>query len=258
MCKHAPVACRYGCEASLKQMDVSKHEADNKEAHLRMVVDKVVELQNMSAKQEPDYAWLVQLFSDVGESALRNQDEAAQLQENVDTGSQIVQNKIAENIGKVSSLESLMIEVRNLMSYPFVFKIADFSKRQSDFVCQPFYTKAGYHMFITVLLKGPDISIYASLVSGEFDDSASWPLVGEVVFMILNQQENKHHHVRMAVVEACDDMRVGSPLETCGFHRFISREELQQKSEQYFVDDTLYFQIINTRDLTKGDLTKGV
>ena len=84
------------------------------------------------------------------------------------------------------------------------FTITSFSQikqRKASFYGPPFYTNLrGYKLVILAFAfdgfnttKDTYMSLYASLMKGEYDDTLAWPFTGDVVVEILNWREDKNH-----------------------------------------------------------------
>ena len=48
---------------------------------------------------------------------------------------------------------------------------------------------------------GSYVSVYALLLEGKYDTELSWPFVGKVTFILLNQLEDSNHAIEKASVE---------------------------------------------------------
>ncbi len=108
----------------------------------------------------------------------------------------------------------------------------------------PFYTSPNrYRMALRVYPNGNDrwrgthVSVYVHIQEGKS------PFNGKVTFTLLNQLENKNHHMhteRITINETC------SGKEDWGQPAFIAHSELAHdpvKNTQYLKDDTLYFRM---------------
>ena len=98
--------------------------------------------------------------------------------------------------------------------------------------------------------EGTHVSVYASLMKGDNDDSLSWPFTGTVTFELLNQLEDKNHQKWTTTFPADNEssQRVvdGERGEGYGCPEFISHTDLAhkpRKNTQYLKDDTLIFRV---------------
>ena len=128
---------------------------------------------------------------------------------------------------------------------PMVFKVTGYNARKAihDVFCSDsFYTSpGGYKMCIQVRPngyatgQGTHVSVYAALLEGAYDASLSWPFVGTVTFILLNQLADDNHYILS--IELKVGLRLGNP-------QFISHAALHYdsvKNTQYLKNDTLYF-----------------
>lgn len=248
-CEYDLVSCKYrniGCDAKLKRMDVSEHEGENEKAHFCMALDKVLELQGRNTMLKRSNAQLGQEVTELNSSIRSGCGYIAQLKQSTSTKLEILRKKCVASNATSSWIQTQACDMLDM----FTFKITDVSER-TVFTCEPFYTVPGhqsYHMVARVHLRGGDldcVSVYVALVDGEFDSQLSWPFCGTIWFTLLNQHHDGGHLLMTALMTADEDMRVGSLPDLCGTSRFISHQDLQQKSDttQYLVNDTLYFQI---------------
>ena len=134
-----------------------------------------------------------------------------------------------------------------------VFKMTGYNARKATddwFYSDSFYTSpGGYKICIGVVPnghttgKGTHVSVRARLVEGAFDASLSWPFIGTVTFMILNQLADDYHHSEMFEFTTIHNANVGSAY---GNAQFISHSALScdpVKNMQYIKNDTLYFRV---------------
>ena len=148
------------------------------------------------------------------------------------------------------------------------FMMPQFSKYKSSgksFTSPAFYThQGGYKMCIYAHvcygnLTATYISVYASFMKGEYDDSLTWPFTGSVTVTLLNQLEDKnHHHYTIEYQEGMDNgsSRVTTGLRSRGYgtSRFLPHEALAHNPVtncQYLKDDCLCFEISVRADSIK-------
>lgn len=188
--------------------------------------------------------------------------------------------------GKVEELEKRNTDINNnsnsrdneLVRYPGlngygeqIWKITSFGKRISrirtgrseDPVCsEPFYTSAfGYKISCWAYLNGrgkelgQSLSIYACVMSGEYDAVLKWPIKPRYTFMLLDQNpdvEKRKDLVRVRKVHDFkrDDVRrkgIDRPKRDeraiiVGFDDFVSLEKLD--AGNYLAEDSLYIRIL--------------
>ena len=199
-CLYAVIPCKYkgiGCDTQLKREDMAAHEQDDKH-HLHMALE-TVNLQQSVIKE------------------LKESQEVV-----------------------IDSLQAT-IDVSQGKSKVFVLsKYQEKKKSCKRFQFPPFYTHPnGYHMALRVYVngiaagKGTHVSVYVAILEGEYDAELKWPFIGKVTFTLLNQLEDKNHHIR-------------TYPDTWGHPNFIHHSALahdRAKYTQYLKDDTLYFRV---------------
>ena len=136
---------------------------------------------------------------------------------------------------------------------PMVFKVTGYNaKKAADswFFSDSFYTNpGGYKICIIVDAdgehsgSGTHVSVYARLFEGACDASLSWPFMGTVTFMLLNQLADNNHHSKMFEFTTRHKANIGISM---GYSQFISHSALSHdpvKNTQYLKNDTLYFRV---------------
>ena len=88
------------------------------------------------------------------------------------------------------------------------FTLTEFTKRSkfnNVYNSPPFYSHPhGYKLCLVVDAnghgegKGTHISIFASLMRGDYDNNLQWPFEGDIVVELLNWREDNHHYRRNA------------------------------------------------------------
>lgn len=252
VCKHTLVPCKFrgiGCGVTLKRMHISWHEEGIK-VHLAIALDKIVELHGRALMLKVGSIQIVRSAADLGMKMEHASKHTAELQKSIEIGLQKVRRQSTTRSRIALWIQSKAYQALNKMGDTTVFKITNVRRdNRTVFMSSPFYSRQGhqsYHMAVSVHLNNTtkSISVYASIVPGKFDQYLSWPFIGNIHFVLLNQHHDGGHHSMVMAVSAADNMRLGTtPL---GFPHFISLGELLHNSDpnkQFFLDDTLYFQI---------------
>ena len=149
--------------------------------------------------------------------------------------------------------------------------ITNFTERKSSnkvWYSLPFYTHLqGYKMCLCVYAngesdgKGTHVSVFASLMRGEFDDHLKWPFQGRVVLQLCNQLEDKRHcgHT-ISFSEAADPKVIsrvtdGEQAESgLGTSTLIAHKDLNfnpANNCQYLKHDHLHFRVITVESLSE-------
>ncbi|XP_065180764.1 TNF receptor-associated factor 5-like isoform X2 [Sycon ciliatum] len=139
-----------------------------------------------------------------------------------------------------------------------IFKINNFTQRLEDartgqrvsLYSPTFHTgRHGYKVCLRVYLngdgsgKGSHISVFFTIMKGEFDGQVSWPFRFKVTFAILDQGQARHHHIESFIPDPhsssfqkpVNNMNIAS-----GCPKMISHSELYDKQTSYLRDDCLY------------------
>ncbi len=113
-----------------------------------------------------------------------------------------------------------------------------------------YYTHpCGYNMCLAVFANGRSnghgthISAGTCIVAGNYDSEVKWPFMGDVTIKLLNQLEDKNHHVKTVHITEKENAKVG---DNWGYRKFIAHPELGHipiMNRQYLKDDTLYFRL---------------
>ena len=142
---------------------------------------------------------------------------------------------------------------------PIIYTLDEYEarRRRGDmgWSSAPFYTHLqGYRMCLWVDIggngpgKGIYISVFLSLMKGEFDAKLKWPFRGSVVVQLLNQRDEDSHHTE--VIKYHDNtpnatagrvMEEGRMSKPWGKGKFIKHEEL--KDGGYVKNDCLKFRV---------------
>jgi TNF receptor-associated factor 4 len=152
----------------------------------------------------------------------------------------------------VSSLQVKSITLKSGGFFSFsVSKYEGKKKAKERFNSPSFYTSPnGYHMTVSVDVngdgngKGTHVSVFARILEGKYDAGLKWPFIGDVKVVLLNQLEDKNHHIVTIDFTTADNRHALSLA--LGYRKFISHSALAHdpvKNTQYLKDDTLYFRV---------------
>ena len=148
----------------------------------------------------------------------------------------------------------------------FIWKVKDFSEilrrakaggRQA-IASPPFYTDRtesyGYKLRVQINPNGDGpgknthVSVFISVMKGEYDAILPWPFKKKVKFTLIDQQEDpvqRENVTRQFIPVNCPESFARPTKEenskVYGYHQFISHAVLH--SRRYLVDDTLYLQV---------------
>ena len=178
----------------------------------------------------------------------------------------------------IHTISRLQVQVKSVESSSLeysVFKMPNYStyqKQRKIFYSPPFYSHpGGYKMCIKINVSGSVtneaefdtfISVYVFFMPGHNDDNLSWPFWGDVKIELLNQEEDRNHHIQSITYKTSKDdgdnkRVVDRRLGASGFGKpkYISHSKLAQ-NPQYTKDNSLYFRItVIPRQVPKPWLT---
>ena len=173
---------------------------------------------------------------------------------------------------KELTIHRTMLESRTGSPQGHVFKLTSFSKlkeKRQEWYSPPFYTfPGGYKMSLRVDAgghkdgKGTHISAYLYLMAGENDNNLEWPMRGTFSMEILNQEKDgnhQEHSVHFAETRANkwnSKVMEGRATLGWGISKFFQNQYLEMESPpsetQYLKDDTLYFRVTMTEQISKS------
>ena len=139
-----------------------------------------------------------------------------------------------------------------------IFKINNFARRHEEartgrrvsLYSPTFYTsRHGYKVCLRVYLngdgsgKGSHISVFFTIMKGEFDALLDWPFRAKVTFAILDQGPARHHRIESFIPDPnsssfqkpVNDMNIAS-----GCPKMISHCELYRQAENFLAGDCLW------------------
>ena len=154
------------------------------------------------------------------------------------------------------AVESKVMQMKKARS--FMWKIQNFSEQlrqvkegvifkqvQSD----PFYTEGcGYKMQLLLYPNGngsgenTHISVYLSVIKGDYDALLSWPLCTAVKFTLVDQQRIFQQNVNYSFTYNVTERPTENSCSSRGKHEFVTHEKL--KTRRYLVDDTLFLRVV--------------
>lgn len=171
-----------------------------------------------------------------------------------------LQTQLTTNLGTKRDREILKVKEE---SQPFIWKIEDFREILKDakrgrgtlISSSCFFTGPnGYKLILDMYPNGngegknTHISVYLRILRGKYDAVLPWPFRKTVTFTLIDQEENrmyKQNHIRELFSNQRDSDEFARPVTDCnigcGFHTFISHQELRRR--RYIVDDTLFLQV---------------
>ena len=217
-------------------------------------IDKITRCDVKAHRSRCEYEPVPCKYAKVGckEKPLRK--DVNKHEEDVQLHFQVTSDKVLE----LAEMNSHVL--KSTCTVPRTIRLTNYLKHKSDkdeFYSPPFYTSYnGYKMKLLVYAngngdgEGTHVSVYACLMKGDNDDFLSWPFTGTVTVELLNQLEDKNHHMKAttfpAVSVASQRVVDGEIGRGFGQQRLISHADLDynaDKNTQYLKDDTLVFRV---------------
>jgi hypothetical protein len=149
----------------------------------------------------------------------------------------------------------------HLCIVPTVYTVSGYTVRLSQpdlwFKPHPFYTyPQGYRMQLSVNVhgdgagKGTHISVFLSLMKGEFDNQLKWPFRGSITIRMLNQETDAEHYTECITYGGAPDQVAGRVMDErrlvkpWGKMKFIAHESVLPK---FVKDDYLKLCILKVK-----------
>ena len=140
------------------------------------------------------------------------------------------------------------------------FTMTDFSKRKefnNEYYSSPFYTRYhGHKLCVEVDAngyrsgKGTHVSVFVTLMAGDYDDLLEWPFIGKLEIELLNWRENKKHVKRTTSIVASDRFfKLNEGVyygQGKGYDQFITHSSLGyniERNTEYLHEDCLRFRV---------------
>ena len=165
-----------------------------------------------------------------------------------------------------------LIESKTAGRKGHVFKMTSFSKlkeKGKSWYSPPFYAfPGGYKMCLSVDAggyadgKGTHISAFLYLMAGENDENLEWPMRGTFSIEMLNQEKDGNHKQYSTYFDETDakdhnsKVTEGRGSTGWGKVKFVEYQDLENEllppQTQYLKDDTLYFRVTMTEQISKS------
>lgn len=157
---------------------------------------------------------------------------------------QAQESRRLDQVGEAVGKETAELEARLTPSPPFYFTLCNFEHYQTvgfQWQSQPFHTSPqGYKLSIVVYPqgisggKGTHVSLFVSILRGEYDDQLEWPFKGLVTVEVFNYALQSWDRKPEIQFEESDNVKfTGQPVNShsnagLGFPRWLSLEEVVQ------------------------------
>ena len=142
-------------------------------------------------------------------------------------------------------LTQMIDDFRSLKQEPFVFKLSGYGT-ETKFVSDHFNVSPCYSMAIVVLDNdtNPCLEVHCSVKRSHSITSLIWPFSGTIKVDLLNQVEDKNHHVNFLKLEGT---KIGyEDVVAYGLTNFIPKSSLNRSGTskvQFLMNGFLYFRV---------------
>ena len=239
VCPLQVVECEFsyaGCEVECQRQYMQDHVNENVKAHLAIV-------------------------STVVEEKVEEQQE---LKANIEELQGTVEQQQKQIVALMSALTRVAQDVQKPLTPVFVtppdMVMTDFEEhRKADdtWYSPPFYSHiGGYKMYLRADAngygdgEGTHVSVFVSLMRGEYDNHLKWPFRGDITIQVLNQERDEGHWERTVPFDDRTDDEYASRVvgqeratSAWGYHEFIAQNKLSTKDKEYLKNDSLKFRI---------------
>ena len=220
-CGYAEIACANGCGQCFQRRLLAAHQTD--ECPNRPVETQIASMMKMLQLQSTEIAQLKDMQE---QSSSRFLKDNAALQ--------------AENRLLKEELQALKLRFTPLP--PFLFTIDNYQHyKKNELECHspPFYSHAeGYKLHFEVYPngfgdgRGSHVSVFVSIMKGEYDDSLKWPFQGNVMFGLRKPGTSDVFHCSVVTFddnsprECCHKPQHCVSLKGIGSSQYLSRKEV--------------------------------
>lgn len=254
------ISCEFsfaGCSEMIPPDKMEEHLKEDVHIHLSLVATSHLSLRKRLMELQGH-------FDENNKYIEKLQKEKREMQEQFQREIQEIR-ELRSEFGKLrmkQEQDQLSIEILQVYSsiLPIVFTLDDYENRRVSgdmgWSSTPFYTHfQGYRMCLWVDIggngpgKGIYISVFLSLMKGEYDAKLKWPFRGSIIVQLLNQRDEElphteviKYHDHTPAATAGRVMEEGRMSKPWGKGKFVRHDEL--KSGGYVnKNDTLKFRV---------------
>jgi hypothetical protein len=242
------------------EMDSINNQIQNDTAEkLCKVADKLQELSDTTVTVSRDYIKISELSQFISQELTDHQTSSNERNSSMvsfQDKQQAIQTDLAklkhslEEVQDMSTDGTLTWRVDNVAEH-----MANAQSERVPSICSPvFYSsRTGYKMRVRLYLCGDGnarrthISVFFLLMKGEFDAILPWPFNYKVTFCLFNQLDSKAHVVDTFRPDTKSSSFQRPKTESniaSGIPKFFPLPLIQQDSNPYVLEDTMFFRII--------------
>ena len=264
-CPNVVVECPFsgiGCHLHVARKNLQDHLESSKDNHLLLLMQHVMLLSSNVQKKDSEIASLKLQLSETEQDLVKARSVA-------DSTAQLLQSMQ----DRVAALEehtrpSVLRYLNDCNEGGVVVRMDEFEKHRTNcevWYSRPFYLHPkGYKMCLKVfanganVCKGTHVSVYLTLMKGEYDEKLKWPLQGTFTVWVLNQLADVFHYQKdikynLAVPDKATQRVTQGDMASFGHgqHDFLPHTYLGYtttplvglKYYYYNANDTMYFRV---------------
>ena len=238
---------------------MASHLQSSAEAHLALACVKLNDTQEQLASTRVELNKAQTQLTDT-------QETTRDLVKKVDKLQRQMKEKLTKNQVN-EAVQSKVMQMKKARS--FMWKIQNFSEQLKQakegsvifkvLKSDPFYTEScGYKMQLLLCPNGngsgenTHISVFLSVIEGEYDSLLSWPFITAVKFTLIDQQRFLRQNVDYSFTHSFTERPKEDSPSYVGSPKFVTHEKL--KTRRYRVDDTLFLRVVIFPDSTVTQL----
>ena len=241
---------------------MASHLQSSTEAHLALACVKLNDTQEQLAVTRVELNKAQIQLIDTQTQLTNTQGTTRDLVKKVEKLQRQMKEKLTKNQVN-EAVESKVMQMKKARS--FVWKIQNFSEqlrqaKEGDHdilkISDPFYTEScGYKMQLLLYPNGAGsgenthISLYHSVIKGEYDALLSWPFKTAVKFTLIDQQRFLQQNFDYSFTHNVTERPKENSPSSLGLPQFVTHEKL--KTRRYLVDDTLFLRVVIGPDSTQ-------
>ena len=274
-CPNVVVGCPFsgvGCHAHVVRSNLQSHLESSQNNHLLLLMQQVMLLSANVQKKDTEIASLKAQLGEVKQDLMKARSVADRSTELL----QGVECRVA--VLEAQRKPTVLGYLTDCKDGGVVVRMDEFKSHRTNnevWYSHPFYLHPkGYKMCLKVFAngtnacKGTHVSVYLTLMRGEYDEKLKWPLQGNFKVSVLNQLADASHYEKdikynLTVPGKATQKVTGSDMATVGhgLHDFLPHSYLGYlpltllvgiKYYYYNANDSMYFRVqyVYTHDQT--------
>lgn len=265
-CPNVVVGCPFssaGCHVNVVRMNLQNHLESSKDNHLLLLMQQVMLLSANLKKKNTEIASLKVELGEVKQDLMKARSVA-------DRSTELLQSlECRVDVLEAQTKPTVLGYLTECKDGGVVVRMDEFEKHRTNneiWYSRPFYLHPkGYKICLKVFAngtnacKGTHVSVYLTLMRGEYDEKLKWPLQGHFKVSALNQLADASHFEKeikynLTVPGNATQKVTGSDMAAVGhgLHDFLPHSYLGYfpstplvgiKYYYYNANDTMYFRV---------------